>query len=379
MAKQSGQASSLHTRPTISQATATEDSQAEESKLPDPASARLELGPHQRNVFVTQLNQAEEEDLVREVPVVSETGARLLDTGVNTLQKTLVLKKEAELSKIDSDLLQKRREFQDRMRECESKKIVLAEKQQAMKDRVGKFEKFIQENEAKRRRAIQRYQTESRLRAFKEREEEELQSYLALLRRKQAVLSAKVQAYRKFETYMTSVVDILPPDYIKVSDNVIGGLIMRYNTLEDTFNRLYAQMSSVQEQIQETRDRESRLKADHARDVLSKNSQLAELHEATERQKGTQEQHEQQVSYVIQRIRDRSEAYGMTLRAIDNVATRCLKRHDPHLQSLDWPEKMEKIRDHLMDMEEVVRAVQDQMARGVTPSATPAAPAAAAK
>lgn len=32
-----------------------------------------------------------------------------------------------------------------------------------MKDRVSKFEKFIQENEAKRRRAIQKYQQEVKL------------------------------------------------------------------------------------------------------------------------------------------------------------------------------------------------------------------------
>uniref|UniRef100_A0A1I8FLL2 Coiled-coil domain-containing protein n=1 Tax=Macrostomum lignano TaxID=282301 RepID=A0A1I8FLL2_9PLAT len=204
----------------------------------------------------------------------------------------------------------------------------------------------------------------SRLRAFKEREEEELQSYLALLRRKQAVLSAKVQAYRKFETYMTSVVDILPPDlYTRCPRQRDRRLIMRYNTLEDTFNRLLRPDVLRAGADQETRDRESPLKADHARDVLSKNSQLAELHEATERQKGTQEQHEQQVSYRGLR----HDPPG-----IDNVATRCLKRHDPHLQSLDWPEEMEKIRATLDGHgEEVVRAVQDQMARGVTPSATP--------
>ena len=36
-----------------------------------------------------------------------------------------------------------------------------------MKDRVSKFEKFIQENEAKRRRAIQKFQQEVKLREQK--------------------------------------------------------------------------------------------------------------------------------------------------------------------------------------------------------------------
>jgi len=43
-----------------------------------------------------------------------------------------------------------------------------------MRERVTKFEKFIADNEAKRRRAIQRYQTEVRLNEQKSRELEEL-------------------------------------------------------------------------------------------------------------------------------------------------------------------------------------------------------------
>ena len=39
-----------------------------------------------------------------------------------------------------------------------------------MRDRVNKFEKFIKENEAKRRRAIQKYQNEVKLKEQKHRE-----------------------------------------------------------------------------------------------------------------------------------------------------------------------------------------------------------------
>ena len=39
-----------------------------------------------------------------------------------------------------------------------------------MKDRVSKFEKFVQDNESKRRRAIQKYQVEVRLKEHKKLE-----------------------------------------------------------------------------------------------------------------------------------------------------------------------------------------------------------------
>ena len=53
-----------------------------------------------------------------------------------------------------------------------------------MKERVTKFEKFIADNEGKRRRAIQRYQTEVRLKEQKTRELSDLQAELELLKAK---------------------------------------------------------------------------------------------------------------------------------------------------------------------------------------------------
>ena len=51
-----------------------------------------------------------------------------------------------------------------------------------MRDRVSKFEKFIKENEAKRRRAIQKYQTEVKLKEQKSQEHDLLMNQLELLK-----------------------------------------------------------------------------------------------------------------------------------------------------------------------------------------------------
>lgn len=49
-----------------------------------------------------------------------------------------------------------------------------------MKDRVSKFEKFIKENEGKRRRAIQKYQQELKI-----KEQKHIESDLLLLQLKE--------------------------------------------------------------------------------------------------------------------------------------------------------------------------------------------------
>ena len=51
-----------------------------------------------------------------------------------------------------------------------------------MKDRVAKFENFLKENELKRRRAIQKYQMEVKLKEQKSQELETLLDELAVLR-----------------------------------------------------------------------------------------------------------------------------------------------------------------------------------------------------
>lgn len=58
-----------------------------------------------------------------------------------------------------------------------------------MRDRVNKFEKFIKENEAKRRRAIQKYQTEVKMKEQKHKEHEVVLQQLADLEKRQVVNS----------------------------------------------------------------------------------------------------------------------------------------------------------------------------------------------
>lgn len=47
---------------------------------------------------------------------------KLLETGQNTLQKTLLLKREIEVDKVQYELEKKKRDFEQRMEECRLKK-----------------------------------------------------------------------------------------------------------------------------------------------------------------------------------------------------------------------------------------------------------------
>lgn len=72
----------------------------------------------------------EDEDDTLAFPVVKESGDKLIETGLNTLQRTLLLKKEAEVNRVDAELEAKRHEFNQRMESCSQRQLEVQKKQQ---------------------------------------------------------------------------------------------------------------------------------------------------------------------------------------------------------------------------------------------------------
>lgn len=72
---------------------------------------------------------------------------------LQTSQSTLLLKKKKEMREVDESLELMKKDHKRRMDICEQRRIRFEEKQAKMREQVLKFEKFIQENDAKRIRA----------------------------------------------------------------------------------------------------------------------------------------------------------------------------------------------------------------------------------
>lgn len=58
-----------------------------------------------------------------------QTADKLLDTGLKTLQSTLLLKKQVEVEKVQENLEVKRQQFAERMSKCQVKEDELKKKQ----------------------------------------------------------------------------------------------------------------------------------------------------------------------------------------------------------------------------------------------------------
>lgn len=180
---------------------------------------------------------------------------------MNTLQKTLLLKKKAELDQVDEQLTRKRDEFKNRMEDLAHKRSELKLKQQQVswnlhkhtretqdwvcitvtvfsfqnKETMMRFEKFVDDNEVKRSRALKKYEAAQEENVSKQSEIEELTEELKRLKvrwgryskthlclwsgigpktgilfYRQQVLKEKIEKYKIYEDYLLKTLDYFP-------------------------------------------------------------------------------------------------------------------------------------------------------------------------
>ncbi|KAL4237231.1 hypothetical protein ACF0H5_001950 [Mactra antiquata] len=318
----------------------------------------LDLDNQKKNVFVTQLHDRDDEDEITAFPVVKETGDKLIETGINTLQRTLLLKKEVEIDRVQAELEAKRHEFKQRMEACAQRQIEIQKKQQRMKDRVSKFENFLKENEMKRRRAIQKYQTEVKLKEQKTKELEFLQDELEILKETLSRLDKKVSRYKKFEDYLLRVIDVMPEDYLAASDDKMKGLMSRHRTLSDSNVHLVNKLESMSDELEELKGELDQMKTAHNKQVISINSELSKLQQHHEVENDTNQKMENKYNATKGGLRQKRTELGVIMMAIDNIAEICHKRLDIPVQEMTLEQKLHRIKDYVNDQAEVVIMAQ---------------------
>lgn len=112
----------------------------------------------------------------------------LLAGASQTSQSTLLLKKRKEMREVDEALELMKDEYKNRMDACEERRMQFEVKQAKMREQVLKFEKFIQENDAKRQRAEAKAKQERKLYEEKCKEMQLLMDKIVELERSQKEL-----------------------------------------------------------------------------------------------------------------------------------------------------------------------------------------------
>ncbi|KAK3750711.1 hypothetical protein QZH41_017265, partial [Actinostola sp. cb2023] len=286
--------------------------------------------------------------------ILLQTADKLLDTGLKTLQSTLLLKKQVEVEKVQENLEIKRLQFAERMRVCKEKEEELKKKQLQIRDRVSKFEKFIKENDAKRRRAIQKYQTELKLKNQKTMEQDSLSHELEMLRLRNSSLQNRISKYSVYERFLLKVIDIVPDDYLETSDSMIMGLMMRFKTLSATNETLINLLTDRADEVENLQQKLQEMNHTHTQNLVLINSELACLQEQLE---DTIQKNAELDQHLINRkmvIRQQSETLGRIKLAIDNLAERCQRKVLVPVETQDFDTKLSILQEHVKEYSDIV-------------------------
>nr|CAH8875290.1 unnamed protein product [Trichobilharzia regenti] len=181
-----------------------------------------------------------------------------------------------------AELKEKRKVFAEKMAKSREQRVLLQHDVNALEERKLKCQSFIRDNDAKRWRALQKFCTDNHLCTVKKKERQNLISELRKAKELYASLLAKVANLKKYETYLQTVVDSLPKDYIKLADDAIIGLIMRYNSLHSTNERLKREMETKAEELRQAQNDLRKLKESHRFLLFNKNSELSALYSERE-------------------------------------------------------------------------------------------------
>ena len=187
-----------------------------------------------------------------------------------TSQSTLLLKKRKEMREVDDALDFMKEEFAHRMNACEERQRDFQRKQNDMKEQVTKFEKFIQENDAKRSRADMKAKGE---RKACEKHEVDLKKKLLGLDKDRSVKQEKdseLEKLKKYRYYLESTVEACEDDeYEEIAD-----VLNRFSTLKDANDDLQELVTKGELEMDNLRGELLQLKRETQNQVLVHNSEI---------------------------------------------------------------------------------------------------------
>nr|XP_033808522.1 uncharacterized protein CCDC197 [Geotrypetes seraphini] len=312
----------------------------------------LHIAKPRRNVFVTQLEEGrdEEEGDVNYIPIIREPASKILETDANTKQKTLVLKKEVEFEHVTAQLLAKQQEFKKRMETLEQKRAEFVKRQEEYKENALKFDKFLKDSHAKRRRAVQKYHDEVKLNNMKQKEINDLIQEQQELKFRQQKLKTLVANYKIYEDYLMKVIAQVPNNYLDTGmETPVKAIVWKHEALSATNKTLLSHLLLHSEDYEKARLKLDQLHQEHNTRKLILTSEIAHLQMKYDKQRETSMQLEMNVNILKSHFRHQKEELSSFLLCITNLAEQCHIPHYGPLEDLPLLSKLDMIKEFILD------------------------------
>lgn len=242
----------------------------------------------------------------------------LLSGATQTSQSTLLLKKRKEMREIDEALELMKETYKNRTNACEERRHLFELKQAKLREQVAKFEKFIQENDAKRQRAEMKAKQEKKLYDQKVQELSMLAEKIEQLEKDQRELEHQLDIKNRFRSYLERVIEVGDHGYEEISD-----LLNRHKTLLDANNDLMKQVQEQDIEIDICRQKLHALKMETQNQLLVGNSQIQIRQKELEKVFAAVKHEEAEKNLKEEDKKAVVRESGQVVQAIRNIFARC--------------------------------------------------------
>ena len=211
--------------------------------------------------------------------------------------------------------------YKSKMAEIAAGREELADKENALKREMLKYEKFVQENDLKRHRGERKTEEERKIQARKDTEITQLRSELQYLEERRAEMQKAVNSNSKFGDFLARAI-ACDPDYAEVTD-----LLSRCDALWATRQELL----SREQRDTQTLDQEtlSLIAASEQLNthVLRLNNRISDLHQRYERAQAQFVSWESTWTHIKTTAAKQTLQLGQVKMAIHNLYRLCRRYH----------------------------------------------------
>ena len=249
-------------------------------------------------------------------PTSSSLPLTLTLTSVNPI--TRLLEKRKQLLSVQHSLDSQKLDYQTKEAQFKRREENLRKKDLELQEALVLFNRFLKENEMKRRRAEQRANEEIKKRQQWEKEIDKRQRVLELLQRKCERLKRNVKKNDKYQSYLQLVYD----DHSQPFDE-LQSIMARYSTLHAANTDLITAQQQSSTQLETARQAYSSSRKDKHTALLQLTNEVAVWSAEYERVERVRREVEEGMEVEEQRHEGRQREIIQCILGTDNLYARC--------------------------------------------------------
>jgi hypothetical protein len=232
---------------------------------------------------------------------------------------TRLLEKRRQMFEVQDELDRQKEEFARREEAFASREKELRKKDVELQANLLKFNKFLQENEAKRTRAVKRAAEELSQRRKREEECLKLEGILATRIAEESAMRHELESNEKYRRFLMAVVEHgdSASEYSDISD-----VLNRYKTLKTANRDLGDNLRGVQDAGDKSRGDLALFRKEQGNEVLGMNNAIALLQRGLDGAVLQAKQHERDKDAKLAGSSRRTMELGQVLRGVENLMGR---------------------------------------------------------